>query len=147
VLLLARHFLAAFSREEGRAFRDFTAEAEARLCASPWPGNVRQLQNVIRQVVVVHDGELVTADMLPSSLDSDRHPEGDRPSTPVGAAAQAQASAVNDEILPLAMVERQIIERAIALCGGNMTEAAARLGVNVSTIYRKRQNWAGKAAE
>ncbi|HZB94002.1 MAG TPA: sigma-54 dependent transcriptional regulator, partial [Stellaceae bacterium] len=59
VLLLARHFLAAFSAEEGRNFKDFTAEAEARLCAAPWPGNVRQLQNVIRQIVVVHDGERV----------------------------------------------------------------------------------------
>jgi two-component system, repressor protein LuxO len=49
-------------------------------------------------------------------------------------------------IVPLAELERQAIERAIELCGGNMTEAAARLGVNVSTIYRKRQGWS-KAAE
>jgi two-component system repressor protein LuxO len=48
--------------------------------------------------------------------------------------------------VPLAEVERRAIERAVELCGGNMTEAAARLGVNVSTIYRKRQGWS-KAAE
>jgi two-component system repressor protein LuxO len=51
-----------------------------------------------------------------------------------------------DAIVPLAELERRAIEQAIEFCGGNMTEAAARLGVNVSTIYRKRQGWA-KAAE
>jgi DNA-binding NtrC family response regulator len=149
VVLLARHFLAAFSREEGRAFRGFAPDAEARLCASAWPGNVRQLQNVIRQVVVVQDGELVTAGMLPPEIDAERATESERAASPAAAATSPTHphAAAQDEVLPLATVERQAIERAIALCGGNMTEAAARLGVNVSTIYRKRQNWGGKAAE
>jgi two-component system, repressor protein LuxO len=149
VLLLARHFLESFSREESRSFRGFAADAEARLCAAAWPGNVRHLQNVIRQVVVVHDRELVTADMLPPEIDAERAPESERV---VVAAAATESPArpsgpTQEEILPLAVVERQTIERAIAICGGNMTEAAARLGVNVSTIYRKRLSWAGKAAE
>jgi two-component system, repressor protein LuxO len=149
VLLLARHFLATFSREEGRAFRGFAPDAEARLCAAAWPGNVRQLQNVIRQVVVVHDGELVTADMLPSGIDAERPPESERAaaSGAIAASQQPQSqTAASEEIVPLATVERQAIERAITICGGNMTEAAARLGVNVSTIYRRRMSWA-KAAE
>jgi two-component system repressor protein LuxO len=142
VLLLARHFLAAFSREEGRAFQGFTPEAEARLGAARWPGNVRQLQNVIRQAVVVHDGERITEAMLPD-LDSER------PSEPPRAAKAATPAAVAaaEEIVPLALLERRAIERAIEICGGNMTEAAHRLGVNVSTIYRKRQSWTGQAAE
>jgi two-component system, repressor protein LuxO len=143
VLLLARHFLAAYSHEEGRRFHGFTPPAEARLCASPWPGNVRQLQNVIRQAVVVHDGEFVTEAMLPD-LDGERVgevPRAGRPGVPPPAAAEAE------EIVPLAVLERRAIERAIELCGGNMTEAAIRLGVNVSTIYRKRQSWHGRAAE
>jgi two-component system repressor protein LuxO len=149
VLLLARHFLAAFSREEGRGFRGFAADAEARLCACRWPGNVRQLQNVIRQVVVVHDGDLVTGAMLPADFDSDRQADGERaasPTAPATEAAPAAAAGRKDAIVPLAELERQAIERAIELCGGNMTEAAACLGVNVSTIYRKRQGWS-KAAE
>jgi two-component system, repressor protein LuxO len=149
VLLLARHFLSVFSREEGRSLRGFAADAEARLCASAWPGNVRQLQNVIRQVVVVHDGELVTAEMLPPEIDAERAPENQRAAALAAAATSAARpqAAAPEEILPLAAVERQAIERAIALCHGNMTEAAARLGVNVSTIYRKRQSWTAKAAE
>jgi two-component system repressor protein LuxO len=142
-LLLARQFLAAYSREEGRRFRGFTPEAEARLCAAPWPGNVRQLQNVIRQAVVVHDGELVGEAMLPD-LEGDRPGEAPRAGRPAAPPSQAAA---REEIVPLSVLERRAIERAIELCGGNMTEAAIRLGVNVSTIYRKRQSWLGRAAE
>ena len=149
VLLLARHFLASFSHEEGRGFRALSPEAEARLCGGRWPGNVRQLQNVIRQAVVVHDGEVMTAEMLPSALDTDRHAD-DKLAAPDKAGASASpprhASLGKDAIVPLAVVERQAIERAIEACGGNMTEAAARLGVNVSTIYRRRQSW-GKPRE
>jgi two-component system repressor protein LuxO len=68
VLLIARHFLTQFSKEERRAFRGFSADAERILMAYPWPGNVRQLQNVIRNVVVLHDGDLVSAAMIPSSV-------------------------------------------------------------------------------
>ena len=148
VLLLARHFLAAFSREEGRRFRGFAADAEARLCACRWPGNVRQLQNVIRQIVVVHDGDLVTGAMLPADFDSERPADGERPASPPPAPNPAPVAAAGrkDAIVPLVELERRAIEQAIELCGGNMTEAAARLGVNVSTIYRKRQGWS-KAAE
>jgi len=147
VLLLARHFLAAFSREEGRRFRGFAPDAEARLCACHWPGNVRQLQNVIRQIVVVHDGDLVSGAMLPADFDCERPVEGERAAPPPPAAPTSMAAAGRkDAIVPLAELERRAIEQAIELCGGNMTEAAARLGVNVSTIYRKRQGWA-KAAE
>ncbi|WP_203074660.1 sigma-54-dependent transcriptional regulator [Falsiroseomonas ponticola] len=68
VALVARHFLAAFAKEEGKRFRAFAREAEAALMAYPWPGNVRQLQNVIRNIVVLHDGDRVEAAMLPPML-------------------------------------------------------------------------------
>lgn len=65
VLLIGRHFLTQFSREEHRHFRGFSPEAEAMLMGYPWPGNVRQLQNVVRNIVVLHDGELVAPEMIP----------------------------------------------------------------------------------
>jgi two-component system repressor protein LuxO len=68
VLLIARHFLSAFAREEGKRFRGFTREAEAALAAYPWPGNVRQLQNAVRNIVVLHDGQVVEPAMLPPML-------------------------------------------------------------------------------
>ncbi len=68
VALVARHFLAAFAKEEGKRFRSFAREAEAALMTYAWPGNVRQLQNVIRNIAVLHDGERVEAAMLPPML-------------------------------------------------------------------------------
>ena len=67
-LLIARHFLAHFAAEERKGFKGFTPEAEAALLAYPWPGNVRQLQNVMRNIVVLHDAEQVTLGMLPTTL-------------------------------------------------------------------------------
>ena len=65
VVLIARHFLQTFSREERKHFRGFDREAEQALLASSWPGNVRQLQNVIRNIVVLNDADRVRVDMLP----------------------------------------------------------------------------------
>ncbi len=67
-VLIARVLLAQANREEGRRFRGFAPEAEQAMQAYPWPGNVRQLQNVVRNVVVLHDGEVVTPAMLPPML-------------------------------------------------------------------------------
>ncbi len=76
VLLIARHFLDQFSREERRQFRAFTPEAEQALMNYSWPGNVRQLQNVLRNVVVLHQhGEWVDIGMLPPPVVS-RAPPG-----------------------------------------------------------------------
>lgn len=67
-LLLARHFLGLFAREEGRRLRRFSREVDQALSAYAWPGNVRQLQNVLRNIVVLHDGETVERGMLPPML-------------------------------------------------------------------------------
>jgi two-component system repressor protein LuxO len=66
VLEIARHFLEAYAREEGKSFRRFDPAAEQVIRSYGWPGNVRQLQNAIRNTVVLHDGEVVTPAMLPS---------------------------------------------------------------------------------
>ncbi|MFN3500092.1 MAG: sigma-54-dependent Fis family transcriptional regulator, partial [Pannonibacter indicus] len=63
---LARHFLARFAAEEGKPqVRGISAEALALLQAYTWPGNIRQLENTIRQIVVMNNGTAVTYDMLP----------------------------------------------------------------------------------
>ena len=65
VLMIARHFLTKFAKEERRRFHAYAPDAERMLRAYNWPGNVRQLQNVVRNIVVLHDGDLVTAAMIP----------------------------------------------------------------------------------
>jgi two-component system repressor protein LuxO len=65
------------------------------------------------------------------------------PAPPPAAAEPRPAVAARPEdIEPLAVVERRHVENAIALCGGNLQLAARRLGIGISTIYRKRDSWA-----
>jgi two-component system repressor protein LuxO len=142
ILLIAGHFLQSFTAEENKKFTGFAPEVEARLLALPWPGNVRQLQNVVRNITVLHDGKLVTLDMLPeleTTIATVAAPSG------VSAPALSALPSVADAIEPLAVAERTYIENAIALCGGNLQLAARRLGISPSTIYRKKEGWGGEA--
>jgi two-component system repressor protein LuxO len=91
VLLIARHFLALFGREERKPFEGFSPDAEALLLAYPWPGNVRQLQNVVRNIVVLNDGPMVEAAMIPTPVNR-AAPTPPRPSTPEWASPPAAAT-------------------------------------------------------
>jgi two-component system repressor protein LuxO len=131
ILPLAEAFLARCAAEEGRRFRGFDAAAAERICACPWPGNVRQLENVIRRIVVLHDADLVSAEMLPSLPDSGA-PQ---------ASSQGHAAPVPAAIRPFREQERAIIEAALAAFSGNVSRAAAALQISPATIYRKLQAW------
>jgi two-component system, repressor protein LuxO len=137
VLELAQSFLLRFSQEEGRDFAGFDPLAEKIIATYSWPGNVRQLQNVIRRMVVLNDGGRVTADMLPPELSRDVLPVPCAPSR----ARKTEATA----IMPLWKHEQQIIEQALAAFGGNTARAAAALQISPSTIYRKRLEWNAQA--
>lgn len=68
VLLIAQHYLTRFANEDGKAFRGFSPEVQQFFLDYPWPGNVRQLINAIRNIIVLHDGEQVELSMLPAEL-------------------------------------------------------------------------------
>lgn len=132
VLSIATALVRQAAREEGKGFVGLSEATKNRLQAYHWPGNVRQLQNVIRSAVVLHQGEWITADMLLTLLDTTELQE-DVPEQAVDMPLEP--------IMPLAQVERQAIERAISHCEGNVTRAAALLEVSPSTLYRKLQQW------
>ena len=143
VVEIAQHFLQRIASEEGKSFRRLAPGTEAIFMAYDWPGNVRQLENVIRNIVVLHDGIEVGPDMLPPPLPHTTvrqrpTPPAPRPAAPVAASGPAIDES---EIRPLWQVEREAIEQAIAACGGNIPKAAALLDISASTIYRKRLNW------
>ncbi|MDP2206502.1 MAG: sigma-54 dependent transcriptional regulator [Alphaproteobacteria bacterium] len=131
VLLIAAHLLTRMAAEEHKHFTCLSGDAADYLCSQSWPGNVRQLQNVLRRAVVMNDGDILTADMLPPRAVCNKV----LPSAPVLSAAPSSAAA------SLREMERQMIERTIDDCGGNISAAARRLGVNPSTLHRKREKW------
>ncbi len=131
ILRLAHAFLAEASREEGKDFHSIEPEAEAVLLNHDWPGNVRELQNAMRHVTVLHQGPGVRREMLPSPLYC-------RSPATYPQARRAESRSLHD-------IEREAIEAAVAESGGNVTRAARRLGVDPSTLHRKRQAWARAA--
>ena len=138
VVLIAQALLTTYAAEENRRFKTFTGGAQAKLLHYSWPGNVRQLQNVIRQIVALNDGEEVTEAMLPPPLDQLAV------SGKVFALATGRPLLVAKdaplEIKPLWRLERDAIEQAVELCDGNIPRAAALLEVSPSTLYRKRMS-------
>ena len=142
VLAIARRFLADYSAEENKEFSHFQPEVEDVLSAYSWPGNIRQLQNVVRNMVVLNEGDEITTEMLPAPLDD---LVGEVPSviaSPIeGGRTESNGRAGSNVIRPLLDVERETIENAIRICGGNVPKAAAELGVSASTLYRKRTAW------
>jgi DNA-binding NtrC family response regulator len=139
IVLLARHFLTAYAREEGKEFSDFDAGALHALRRYPWPGNIRELQNVLRNAVVFNSGGVLTEAMLPR-LDSNAATRSIATLAPPPRAAATTAAAAAT-VKPLWLVEKEAIEEAIALCGGNIPRAAALLEINPSTIYRRKAEW------
>lgn len=135
ILELSETFLCAYSAEEGKRFTGFAPATEDVLLAYGWPGNVRELQNVLRQVVVLNEAETVEPDMLPPPL-SGRAAAGSQPEPAESAAPDAETEPATPPspdrdglIRPLAAIEREVIERAIDQCDGNIRLAARRLGI------------------
>jgi Nif-specific regulatory protein len=113
--LLIEHFLAQFRVQHGRPRIDFTPEARARLESYGWPGNVRQLRNVIDSAVVMSDNDLI----------------------PLGDLGLRDTAAPEMDTLRLDQWEDRLIREAIRRTNGNIPEAARLLGIGRATLYRK----------
>jgi DNA-binding NtrC family response regulator len=133
---LAEHFLQRFGREHDRSGLRFDEPAMAALLRADWPGNVRQLENVVERAVVLANGPLLGLADLPT-LDL---PAGGAPATP-GRQGGLPMPTPGGPPLPLReallLPEKQIIEQALQHCGGNRERAAVVLGINRSTLFHK----------
>lgn len=121
---LARYFLAQFAAIEGRTGLRLTPEAEQLLAEYPWPGNVREMRNLMERAVVLVEGEQVTpADLLPW-LESQ---PGD------GEEAGLRGRVARSEI--------DSIRRALEAADWNVTQAAAGLGIDRTNLHRKMRKY------
>ena len=149
ILLIAGELLQRIAKEEGKAFRGLSPAVADLFKNHRWPGNVRELENMIRNIVVLNNGEQVSLEMMPSHLEmaidsSQQEPPAEVmvaefESVPDIAFNQQQQSVT--QVRPLWLEEKDVIERAVVLCDGNVPKAAALLDISASTIYRKRHSW------
>lgn len=149
ILMLGKYFLSLYAKEDNKEFKALSNEVELCLLQYSWPGNIRQLQNVIRNVVVLHNEKIVQLKHLPPPLESivcETDSVTIPSQLPIDAPSEASLNANtlrSQTIRLLSEVEREAIEQAIDFCNGNIPRAAAMLGVSPSTIYRKKQHWDG----
>ncbi|AZB63163.1 sigma-54-dependent Fis family transcriptional regulator [Cereibacter sphaeroides] len=139
VIEIAEAALSRFAAEEGREFFGLDAEVKALFRRHPWPGNVRQVLNVIRNVVVLNEGGLVTMRMLPDAFTD--HPSLPEDLPPPSLPTTDEPTLDGLIGRTLAEIEQIVIEATIARHGGSVPKAARMLDVSPSTLYRKREAW------
>ena len=113
-VLLAQHFLEQAASRHKRAVRGFTAKALKAIAAHPWRGNVRELENVINNAVIMAEGKQLGPEALRLDI-------------------------IGEDVLDLRQVrtdaERRAIQRALTKAGGNLSRVAELLGVSRPTLY------------
>jgi DNA-binding NtrC family response regulator len=123
--LLATHFLQRFGTE-GSGVQGISRDAMEILEAHPWPGNVRQLQNVLRRSMVLTSGALLRSGDIPAEI------RGEGPANPGGLAGTFALARERH----LATFEQAYLESALRRSGGDVTRAAGDAGVPRATFYR-----------
>jgi len=119
ILPLAKSFLRSLQARAGKNFEGFSREAENELLTYPWPGNVRELRNVVERAVILEkDPEISRQSLILDTLQLE--------SAPAGVPGQG----VPEGIVPLLVVEREMVSRALKATGENQTRAAELLGIS-----------------
>ena len=125
--ILVEHFLRDIATSKGTPPRRISPEVMRRFQSYRWQGNVRELRNVLEQMMVLAEGEVLTERDLPDQI-----------------AESAQVAPNPSEIptgLTMDELEKLAITKALDQCAGNRTHAANRLGISVRTLQRKLQQY------
>lgn len=129
ILPLAKRFLEQYARQYGRQVQAFSPEAARRLLEHPWYGNIRELQHTVEKAVILSDSDELRGDMLQlTSIASG--PE------PIAGNAEAEVP-----FHTLDEMERSMVKRAVDQCEGNLSQAAAMLGITRQTLYNKMKRY------
>ena len=121
ILLLVDHFISRFNQLHNKNICSVTNEVKAALLAYDYPGNVRELENIIEHCFVLCEGEIIEAKHLPSSVRPAIEKEDTRTSEPA----------------TIKQMEIILITQALRRNKGNKTAAAKELGIDKSTLFRK----------
>lgn len=132
IVPLALEILRQFNRELKKSFTGFTPAAADLLVQYPWPGNIRELRNVIERTMILSAQGEIDASHLPEEI-RDQHPEN-RVSE---AFSEDHISPTGDQFLSLRALEDNYIEQVLAATGHNKTQAARILGIHPTSLQRR----------
>src|SRR5512147_2674979 len=138
--LLVQHFVEKYDRRLGKQVERVDDAALEVLAAYAWPGNIRELENVMERSVLFADGPVITPAQLPDSL-REQAPGGGVPVAavgPLGAIAAPSGASMKDIVRQAqAELEKELIARALDETGGNVTRAAKRLQISRKSLQVK----------
>lgn len=143
VILLAHHFMNEFARQTGKRITGIEPSAERALLAYPFPGNVRQLRNLIEQAVILSHGGQLTTNLLrgihtPITDDEKYSPLVSLPPPPSTTEDSGDMlAALRKRQTELERFELEIIDRALDEATGNKTRAAELLGMSRYALQRR----------
>jgi DNA-binding NtrC family response regulator len=156
--LLVDHFVREFASVNSKQISGVDNACLEALKARAWPGNARELRNVIERAVIVSPGPLITVNDLPAGggLAAPAAQTAARPPQPIetlAPIAAAQVAAAESDGLaqglpvgqPLREVERQLILKTLEMAGGNRVRAAEILGISPKTLYNKLGRYQAKS--
>lgn len=122
---LVRHFARQFSHANHLEMPEITGEAMAYLSQLPYPGNIRELKNLVERTILISGN---------SCLDENDFKGAVALAPDTAAAAVASSGSLED-------MERTAIENALARCGGNLSAAASSLGISRQSLYRRMEKY------
>jgi DNA-binding NtrC family response regulator len=126
---LARAMAARFNTRFGKDLFDVSPRALDALEAFPWPGNIRQLENIVQQAVLVSSGAELLLEHLPQQV-RDYRPDSRGPAAPLDSLSHSRE-----------LLERNVIQRALANHGYSRSRAAHALGISRVTLYKKMKKY------
>jgi len=139
IVLLAIYFIHKFNQKNNRNIQHVNDAVFRNLQNYPWPGNIRELQNVMEQTILLAENNHVTMDDLPGWI---RENAGNTSRSGHPGLNGIQLAFENTgEIYALEDIEIAAIRKAVELTGGNISKAADELGVSRVTLYRKMEKY------
>ena len=120
--LLAQHFLTMYATLRGKKIKSISPQVMDQLCRYSWPGNIRELENVMERAIILSSGEIILLRDLPPHLQSAFPREESSPSS-------------------LKEAERKLILDALRATGGNQSRAAQLLGIHRTSLWRKLKTY------
>jgi len=159
---LIRYFILKYKETHGKEILDLEPAAQYALTRYPYPGNIRELENIVEHAIVLSENGIIRLEDLPEDVQEEAREkqfaiphmphdatapkaiETESTAAPIAPAsivaakpAAAQAEPASDEILSLEEMERRHILHALSVCKGNQTEICEKLGISRSTLWRK----------
>jgi DNA-binding NtrC family response regulator len=147
---LIRYFIGKFNRRFNKKMREIDRQAQFVLANYHYPGNVRELENIMEHAVIMADDDMIRISNLPDYLQVIKKPMLALPSgleeAVAAAAHEAAAEPAQPEFITISEMEKRLITETLLKCAGNQTVAAQKLGISRSTLWRKMKEYDIKTA-